>query len=325
MYKIKHKPEYFIVKEISNVKLMDKGEFAVFLLKKTNYNTIDVIKRIANFLKIKQRQIGYGGNKDKVAITEQYISVPNRLKDKLNKFELKDVELKFVGYTNESLFLGDLIGNKFEIVISDLSEDKVNQFIAKYGEQDKIKIINYFGEQRFSRNNSDIGKALVKGNFKLALELIGDTNNGLSKEFKSYLDKNKNDYVGALKLVPDKLLKLFVHAYQSFMWNYVVKIFIDDNVVSKLKNINIPLLGFGSEIHDELNTIYSEIMSKESISQRDFIIKALPHLSQEGAERDLFVFAEDFKILEQANEKIKVCFKLKKGSYATEVVRQVLE
>ncbi len=328
MYKIKQKPEDFIVKEISNVKLGDKGQYAVFLLKKIDYNTIDVIYKISDYLRIKPREISYAGNKDKVAVTEQHISVLNEFKDKLNKFKLHNAKLKFVGYSDEAIFLGNLVGNGFEIVVIELSEDEVNKFYSKYGKVNKIKIINYFGEQRFSKNNADVGKAIVKGDFKKAVELISETNNKLKQKFDEYLSERKNDYADALKLVPEKLLKLFVHAYQSKMWNDVAKDYVNNDKeknIDIIKNIKIPILGFGSDIPDELENIYADVMKKESISQRNFIIRPLPHISQEGDERDLFTEAEEFKVLTKGKDFVKISFKLQKGSYATEVVRRVFE
>tara|TARA_Y100000296_G_C5129798_1_gene234896 strand:- start:25 stop:1023 length:999 start_codon:yes stop_codon:yes gene_type:complete len=330
MYKIKQKPSDFIVKEINNLKCVKDGPYAVFILDKIGYNTIDVIQRIAKFLKIKPRQIGYAGNKDKNAMTTQLITVERKYQNKLSKFKILDRQLVFKGYSKNPLFLGDLIGNEFGIFVRNLTQKQAKDFEVKYREFDKVKIINFFGEQRFSKNNADVGKAIIKGDFKLAIELISSTNNKLNNEFHDYLGGKKNDYVGALKLVPDKLLKLFVHAYQSFMWNDCAKQYIGDKDIYDMENIPITILGFGSDIPYELETIYDNILSKEQVTQRDFIIKSLPHLSQEGAERDLFVFAEDLSIGPILQDKlnknkfyIKILFRLQKGCYATEVIKQM--
>ena len=40
---------------------------------------------------------------------------------------------------------------------------------------------------------------------------------------KEYLEKKPNDFVGAIKLIPFKIRKMFVHAYQIYLWNKVVK------------------------------------------------------------------------------------------------------
>lgn len=329
MYKIKQKPGDFIVEEITDIEYVVDGDYAVFILNKTGYNTLDIIQKIADYLRIKSRQVGYAGNKDKNAMTTQLITVPKQYQDKLSKFKISNQKIIFKGYSKKPLFLGDLIGNSFGIFIRNLTKKQAKDFDIKYRDLGKVKIINYFGEQRFSKNNADIGEVIVKGDFKKAIELID--NNRIQTKIKQYLGKHKNDFVGALKLVPDKLLKFFVHAYQSKIWNYVAKEYIGDKDIKDIGSIKILLLGFGSEISDELSEIYNNIMKREKIVLRDFIIKPLPHLSQEGDSRDLFVYAEDFEIAFIINDDlnkdrliIKVLFKLQKGSYATEVVRQVL-
>ncbi len=292
MYKIKQKPEDFIVNEITNIKLKKKGNYSIFLLKKKNYTTEKAVQTIANKLNIPRKFISYAGNKDKVAITTQYISIKNV---KIKELELKDIRLDFKGYLDKPVLLGDLKGNEFVIkVISNKTPKKIT------------KMINYFGEQRFSKNNKEIGKLIVKRDFKRAVSLIIKND---SEQVKEYLSKNPNDYIGALRKIPLKILKLYVHSYQSYLWNEMV-------VKSNVKYI--PIIGFGTKITENIKGI----LEKEEITTRDFIIKQIPELSSEGVERDLFVNIKNLKI-----EKIKkgyiIRFTLPKGSYATEVIKQI--
>ena len=110
MYKIKQFPEDFIVKEISNVELEDKGNYSYFLLKKTNYSTVRAIEHIAKALRKKPKNIGFAGNKDKNAVTEQFVSFFKINENKIKNLKLKDIELKFIGKGNEPISLGDLEG-----------------------------------------------------------------------------------------------------------------------------------------------------------------------------------------------------------------------
>ncbi len=292
MYKIKQKQKDFIVNEITNIKLKKKGNYSIILLKKKNYTTEKAVQTIANKLNIPRKFISYAGNKDKVAITTQYISIKNV---KIKELELKDIRLDFKGYLDKPVLLGDLKGNEFVIkVISNKTPKKIT------------KMINYFGEQRFSKNNKEIGKLIVKRDFKRAVSLIIKND---SEQVKEYLSKNPNDYIGALRKIPLKILKLYVHSYQSYLWNEMV-------VKSNVKYI--PIIGFGTKITENIKGI----LEKEEITTRDFIIKQIPELSSEGVERNLFVKIKNLKI-----EKIKkgyiIRFTLPKGSYATEVIKQI--
>ena len=136
-YQIKQLPEDFVVKEISNVKLVDKGEYAIFRLKKKNYTTERAVQQIANALHINRKRVGYAGNKDRIAITEQNISIKYIKKDRVEKLNLKDIKLKFIGYSKEPISLGDLEGNSFEIIVRNITKSPI---CLK-------RIINYFGEQ----------------------------------------------------------------------------------------------------------------------------------------------------------------------------------
>src|SRR3989344_6671605 len=91
---IKEVPEDFCVKEISKLKIDDKGRYCYYLLKKRNYNTLDAIRRISERLRIDMIRVGYAGNKDKIAVTEQYISIKDY---KIDNLKLKDIELLFIG------------------------------------------------------------------------------------------------------------------------------------------------------------------------------------------------------------------------------------
>ncbi len=327
MYQIKQIPEDFVVKEIFNVKAFsDKGTYVYFKLKKKEWNTIDAIKFISRKLGIPEKEVGFAGSKDKNAITEQMISIKNVRKERIDKLELKlteqkdtesrSLELEFIGYGNQPICLGDLQGNYFEIVIRNLDLNVLKE---------KAKIVNYFDEQRFGRNNIKVGRNIIKKNFKEAVRLIEN------ERLNNHLKQKENDFIGALKLLPDRILKLYVHAYQSYIWNETIK-----EVLKNTMNIeSIPLIGFGTNLNkygSVTKKIIEKIMLREEITQTDLIVKQIPNLSLEGDERRVFVEIQDFKVLEKGNDelnknkkKVKVSFSLPKGSYATRVVKEMFE
>ena len=58
MYILKQTPEDFQVQEISNIKPKQQGKYFYYNLKKTNRNTLDVIKELAKRANLKEKQIG---------------------------------------------------------------------------------------------------------------------------------------------------------------------------------------------------------------------------------------------------------------------------
>ena len=292
MYKIKQKPEDFIVNEKTNIKPKKEGVYSIFLLKKEDYTTEKAVQTIANKLKIPRKFISYAGNKDKIALTTQYISIKNT---KIENLELKDLTLELKGFLEKPISLGDLEGNEFIIkVISEKEPKEMN------------KIINYFGEQRFSKNNKEIGKAVVKKDFKKATELIDDP------KVKQYLKNNPTDFIGALRKIPIKILKIYIHSYQSWLWNKLAK--AEPRSVT-LHNKKLNIIGFDTKLTKE----ESNLLKKEGVTQRDFIIRQIPELTCEGSERDLFADIQDLNIEKEKNSYL-LKFKLKKGSYATVVI-----
>jgi len=289
--KIKTFSEDFYVEEIYKPKILDKGKYAIFLMEKKGWNVLDVVKDISKRTGILEKNIGFAGIKDKNAITKQYISVRVRnLSDvkKIENLKIRDVSFSFVGFSDERINLGDLEGNHFAIVVRDL-EKKVDF---------NFKIKNLFGEQRFSSNNVGIGRCLVKRDFKKACDLLE-------------LDVEGNDFVGGLRKISLRMLRFYVSAYQSWLWNIVAE---------KVDCDEVEIMGFLTE---DKKGLYSEICKKEGITKDDFLINEIKEISHEGSCRKLYVDVKNFLAeWSKDNGKLKcnVAFDLDKGCYATVVV-----
>ncbi len=305
--KVKEKPEDFIVKEVMDIEVRNRGRYLYFLLKKVNYNTIDAIEKIARALNIVHTRFGFAGNKDKFAITEQFVSVENVKKENIERIRLEGIEIKFLGYGDKPISLGDLEGNRFVITIRGLNEDEIRSFKSNIKKKN-ILIPNYFGEQRFSSKNVEVGKAIIKRNFEKATMLLG-------------LDIIENDYIGALRKINKKILKLYVHSYQSYIFNETIRKYLKLDIK---KNEKIPVVGFGTELEKynrKLQDIINKILKKEKIHLRDFILPRMPELSEYGTERDLFFEVKELKVLEEGENWLRISFFLKKGCYATEAIK----
>ena len=324
-YKIKQKPEDFVVKEISSVKFVHDqgGEYTVFRMRKREYTTEKAAQTIAEALRIDRKRVGYAGSKDSKAVTEQLISLRNIERKRVESIRMKDISLEFVGFINNPISLGDLEGNSFEIVVRNIEERP----------KPIDKVVNYFGEQRFSKNNAEIGKAIIKKDFKHAVDRIIDSIGRDEKKVIEHLENNRNDFVGALKAMPWKTLNMYIHACQSKIWNETAKIFLEHSPALNSDAIKIPLVGFSTEIQDDkVRKIIENILKEENVVPQDFVIRAIPDLSSAGNERALFTEVKDMKIgeleddeLNPGKKKVKISFSLGKGSYATEVIKEMFK
>ena len=306
---LKKFPEDFIVDEVFKRELSN-GRYTIFLLKKTDYTTPGAIAEVARQLNVSQKNISYAGLKDRRAITTQYISILNAPSN--YKFSHPNIELKHIGSSKGPVSLGDLEGNNFKIIVREAKGLKVT----------KSNVPNYFDEQRFSKINHEVGKLLVKKEFEKAVSMIISNDESKARHLNQVLDESPNDYVNALRKIQPKMLMLYVHAYQSFLWNETVKTYL--NITKSAKQRQIPILGFGVDIDDDLNEIVDEILESEGITLRDFIIRQVPDLSAEGAKRALFIEYKDLKYKNIDEETILFEFFLPKGCYATMLVKQLL-
>lgn len=326
MHQIKAIPEDFIVKEISKVNTGDSGQYAYFLLKKTDYSTVRALEVLSEKLKIPLKNFGFAGNKDKNAATEQKISIFRGSKS-FESIKLNNIELKYLGNGKNPIYLGDLEGNEFIITIRNLDNSEIKKI--KRFQNKKIKIPNLFGPQRFSKNNQLVGKSIIKKDFRKASELLLKNNGAIEDKITKYLENNKNNFIGALRLIPLKTRKLFVHAYQSFLFNKIANELLKNNRTKG--NIRIPIIGFNFEMGTikkiSLKNLIKKILDEENISTRDFIISQLPELTSEGNFRNLFFELKDLKILEigddelnQNKQKMTINFVLPKSCYATTAI-----
>lgn len=336
MYQLKRIPEDFRVTEISNVKIKDLGKYIYFTLAKRERDTLEAVKKIAQALNITEKQLGFAGSKDRNAITTQVCSVIGVSKERLLSVKIKDVAIEFLGYGDAPISLGDLEGNKFEIVVRNLDEAKPQNLLQRY-------IPNYFDEQRFSKHNVEIGKYILKKEFKPAAKLIDD------KECSKHLQGKPNDAVGALKKLPIRLLRIYLNSYQSYLWNETLGRYLKKKgkILSEVKyslgkfifveepeqfiKLKVPIIGFGSEdlaAGKEIKMFINELMAEEKLNYSDFVIKQIPELTLEGELRAAFVEVKDLQFgkpqedeLNSGRKKLRLSFFLSKGSYATMAVK----
>jgi len=256
---LRNHPEDFIVNEISCFpKQSEKGRFLITNVTSKNWETNLLIREMADRLRVSRQRIGFAGTKDKRALTSQMMSFCNITPEEISKIKIKDVSIEPLFRSDKSASLGDLVGNRFEIIVRKIIDDmreedvsKIVNYIINYG-----GFPNYFGVQRFGvirPITNIVGKFIVEDDFEnavmtyIAHPMKGEDNetfklrealqktrdykdafntypNKLSFE-KAILNKlinNPNDFVGALKELPKNLLTMFVYAYQSYLFNKIL-------------------------------------------------------------------------------------------------------
>ena len=127
---------------------------------KNGCNTRFVADALAKFLKIHAREVSFAGQKDKHAVTEQWLCarVPGNAMPDLSAFQLEGCKVLEYARHKRKLRLGALQGNAFTLVLREVSNradvDARLQAITEKG------VPNYFGAQRFGIGGSNLQGAL---------------------------------------------------------------------------------------------------------------------------------------------------------------------
>ncbi|WNY26996.1 tRNA pseudouridine(13) synthase TruD [Methanolapillus ohkumae] len=232
----------------------------VFELTKTNWDTNHFLKAFSNCLGISHKRVSYAGTKDKRAVTVQKMSVYDISAEELEKVRMKDISIQVIGRAQNPVSLGDLDGNYFKIIIRniDFLPKEVKEMADKTTAEIQASggVPNFFGIQRFGTTrpmthlvgqdilSGDLEKAVLRyiaesypdepEHTKEARDYIAKTKDfkgglakmpdhlGHEKALLNHLISHPGDFKGAFMVLPKNLYTMFVHAYQSYLFNQII-------------------------------------------------------------------------------------------------------
>ncbi|RLJ02892.1 MAG: tRNA pseudouridine(13) synthase TruD [Candidatus Aenigmatarchaeota archaeon] len=348
---IKKEIEDFIVEEIP-VRFRSGKGYVICLMEKRNLETFHALRIISKVLGINKERIGFAGLKDKRAMTKQYISIKGVSIEKLSSLQIENIRLSDFRESSEPISLGMLRGNRFTIRIRDtgLEWGVIESRLKELQNEVKERMVpNFFGLQRFGETRPVsylVGREIIRKDFERAVWLyLTETfeteppetirareNLSRTHDLEEAKESFQNlyyesriinsllkgrSYTQVLKLMLE-LTRLFVHAYQSYIFNLTLSEFL------KGKDIvgNFPAKVVGYRVvpeEGEFDEICGEILEKEGVKPEDFKIKELD-LDAPGSVRPGMMKADfDF----ERDEDVTLRFELKPGSYATVLLREI--
>jgi tRNA pseudouridine13 synthase len=254
--KLRTTPEDFVVDETSILPPPDpSGKFVIAKVWHRNWEQNRLVRRLGTNLHVGRARIGFAGTKDGRSVATQLMSFNAPIED-VQALEIPDVKILDAYRAKRMISIGDLIGNSFQIRVADIDASKDANGICGSVRKELDKaggFPNFFGIQRFGSVRPIthlIGKDLIRGDFEGAVmryaanpseeedSEANDARRALQesrdferafKEFPTklsfermligYLRDNPGNYVGALRTLPYNLLMMFVHAYQSYLFN----------------------------------------------------------------------------------------------------------
>ncbi|GAI89896.1 unnamed protein product, partial [marine sediment metagenome] len=164
----------------------------------------------------------------------------------------------------------------------------------------------------------------------------------LERKMLHDLEKRNNNYENVFYTLPLQLRKLFIHAYQAFLFNNYVNIRYNHYSSDFTKPLNgeemikekvyIPIVGSKTTLKGETLEIYSEIFEKENITITQFKTQLIQKIGGKGARRSLLFTPQDLNLkkieeddFNKKRNKINLSFNLQKGSYATNLLRELMK
>ena len=167
--------EHFMVEEIPLYQPTDEGTHLYLNLRKIGVTTREIADQLERLLHIQRGDVGFAGLKDKEAVTTQTFSLPINKPDDSTIAEIVGrvggelpVQVNWARLHRNKLKSGHLLGNRFTIVITELSTDLQQALDRAELIRAKIQaqgLPNFFGPQRFGRagDNATQGQEIVQG------------------------------------------------------------------------------------------------------------------------------------------------------------------
>ena len=365
------KPPYF--SSVQN----NQHKFPLYLLEKHNIDSNHAVIEIKKQSGLKLRIMGI---KDAKAETSQYTSC-EQTKNLPKYIITPKTKLTLLGFLRTPLSKSALIGNSFKIKINQPSDNNIHPFLLELN-----KIANFYGLQRFGSERMVthlVGKALLERNYNKAIEYLlsytSKYDSKFSKEIRERSRDPKNyqklikilpkgmdlerlilytllkgkDSIAVIRSIPINIRRLFVQAYQSYVFNKCLSNALLCNedirkckdgdlcfeiekplVFGKIRRFRegidsnndvipaIRLVGYNYQPgKNRFDHITKRILSDENISPTAFYLKDLQELSLQMGFRQTSLCCSEFSHVGM----LDLSFKLPKGSYATTLLRELIK
>lgn len=291
--------EDFIVTELPLQLPSGEGEHLWLDVEKNGANTAFVAQQLAEAAGVGERDVGYAGLKDRYAVTRQWFSIYLPKGETPDLTQLQHPEFKVLSQSRhvKKLRPGDLQGNRFRIVLRDVSGDRgaieANlQAVASQG------VPNYFGAQRFGHDGGNVeqGRAM------------------LAREIRVRNPKKKGIYLSAVRsFVFNEVLALRI---QQGLWGQTLA----GDVMDDAGRPTGPLWGRGRvSTSDQTQALENSVAERHAT-----LCDGMEHAGLDQERRALVASPADLSWEWPQADQLVLTFALPAGNYATSVLNEIL-
>lgn len=386
--RIKHSPEDFKVEELIRIEGMVQEErpdyYPLYRIEKNSIDTFHTAERLSAAL---NSRVSFGGLKDKKALAIQY-ATPTSLRSSRPREVVDDkFTAHLVGYVPHTVGRGTVVGNRFEITLRDCCADIEPKIDVVMRAGKAYLLPNFYGLQRFGTGTPGthmIGRAVVMQNFSEAvwtllvgadsahapegqlkdtmesqrfedLERLLPPGKDVEKRVAIELARHPGNWVRAIRAVPLKLRRLYVHAFQSYLFNKSLsaalssgedisnyspgdnwaRVSEDGLTTSRVFGVRdvpeakvVPMMQIAGyafrDYGSRFDRYVKEAMHAEGINPGHFFVQAMQEVSSEGGFRRPHLALKDVSWRVDGRD-ARLEFSLAKGQYATALLREIVK
>jgi len=257
---VKQRREDFCVEEVPLYEPCGAGTHIYFTIEKSGLPTMEATRTVARALGVGERQIGYAGLKDARAVTRQRFSVEHVDPDRVAALDLPGIRVLDVSRHGNKLRIGHLKGNRFVIRLRQTDPDRLADVRAVLDVLTRRGLPNSFGPQRFGTRGDTwrIGRALLRQDWDACVDVLvgqpGPADRGgilearqlyeagqykaaaeawpwafrMERRVCRVLAQTDGSRPRAFRAVDKQVRRLYVSAYQSWLFNKVMAARIDE-------------------------------------------------------------------------------------------------
>lgn len=387
--RLRVEPHDFVVEEafglgdISSVP--SEGWVPLYRVEKHGIDTLHVAKAMGIALK---SRVAYAGMKDKRAAAVQYMTPTSTRADRPNEVDQPNFSAKLVGYLPRPVSRSMVAGNRFEITLRECCGEIEPRITSVLAAAASLKIPNFYGLQRFGARDQVthlVGREIVRGRIDEALRILlarpRSADDDKTAEARRFLAGGKyaegarllperqdveraiarrmaakpGDPVGALRAAPVAVRRLYVQAFQSYLFNRTLSVAISAGVdissavrgdnwgelaadglnLAKVHGVREPmaegavplvqLVGYAYRNYgSRFDRCLEDVMAEEGATPSQFFVRGMEEVSLEGGFRKphLKVSAPTSEV---SGDVAKLGFALPRGGYATVLLREIIK
>ncbi len=317
---LKERLEDFIVEEIPAYEPCGAGEHLYLWIEKRDMGAEYFQRQIAQRLDIPIGEIGTAGMKDRRAVTRQWVSMPVRCESQLAQLEGDGISVLKVAKHGNKLRPGHLRGNRFEIVVRNVTSTESLPAIIEMIQQQGLP--NYYGTQRFGRDHETLrigwamlhGERVKVGHFlrKLALSAVQ------SALFNRYVSQRLEDGLLRQVLLGDVMGK----------WPGGGMFVTTDAVTEQARFDQREIVHMGPMFGSRMRAAEGEAHQREMKLLEEYQL-TLDHFHTggkllEGTRRHNLIYVEELQWTAQ-DSAVTLKFTLPAGSYATVLLAELMK